>query len=198
MSWYEKLWQRLVDKFVDYWLEAAVVALATATGFYVKDWLFSPIPVWPIVIIIVVMMIIVMSHRLYKLRPRTFKQFEVFEKGLNVVWWVRRNPSDWSTSVFDPRCISDYTSNILDGPYCGVTTNSGELCLGHFYEKDSSQMSQQCSKCGRYVFVDEDKKPKRVKVTIPELKLVVLQELQNEIRRNKRLKRKWSFDLYAP
>lgn len=190
----QDLWQRFVNKFLDYWIGVVVVALASV-AIYAKDWLLKPIAMWPVVPAILVLIIGVLSVRLYRLNPKTFKPFPIRDVDLNAIWWVRNDPKDWTTVSFDERFPNSYTNGLLDGPFCGARRSNGDLCLGGFRGEDPTAL-ERCGNCNRGLFVDEEGTVQRVDVDIPDLKLRAIIALQRESRRGKRLGKNFSFGVF--
>ena len=194
MSWYKNLWARFVGKFLDYWLDVIVVALATAIGFYIKDWLFVTISVWPVVIALLLVVIVILVIRVYRLSPKSFVSFPVIDNDLDTSWWILNEPKEWIDLSFNHHPNS-YTDSLLDGPFCRTKRDSGDLCLGDFGRINDTSLSETCRVCRRSLFQDEDGEPKSVEISRSELKLVVIHAPQREARRGKKIKKNFSFGI---
>ena len=200
VTWYRKLWQRLADKFIDHWLDLIVIGVSAAVVLLAKDWLLTPIPVWSIVLVAGGPLISFLVVRLFKLRQKSFRSFRVFDTDLETICWVQNDPRHWIESTFDRNYPDTYTSSLLDGPYCGRIRENGDHCLGDFSrraesrrQRVDSELSDRCHICKRGLFEDEEGNPLKVKLSVPELKLLVIHALQREYRRGRKIRRDFRF-----
>ena len=201
MNWYKTLWQRLVDKFVDYWLDIIFVALAGAIIVYARDWLFTPVEMWPIAVVVLIVVIVVWSASLYKKRGKKFKPFPIMDGILNTIWWVQEDPRHWLETTIDPEVPTGYTDGLLDGPYCRTVRQDGEYCLGRFDRKNESTLALRCDTCNTGLFGKSQEEQDGVEysdVSASRMKLFVIHALQRENRRGRRIKRNFVFHSVGP
>ena len=193
MAWYIKLWQRLVEKFIDHWLSLIVVGASAAVFLLAKDWFLTPVSVWPIVLVVGGIVIVLLAVRLFKLRDQTYRPIRIFDTDLNTIWWVQTDPNYWIESILDRNHPDTHTDSLLDGPYCGRKRENGDHCLGDFSRRDDSELSDRCHICKRALFRGEDGQPHEVNLSVSHLKLLVIHALQREHRRGRRIRQDFTF-----
>lgn len=196
MTWLIQLWQRFLQKLLDHLISLSVIALVGAVVIFGRNWLFSPLPIWPVVPMTLLIATLALSFFLYRhRRRRTFTPFGVHETSMNLLWWVQHDPKHWVHDRLDPYSPT-HVDNLLDGPYCATKRDDGKPCLGRLISDEDETLRDKCIACGRGVFETLlGKNVAQSKVPLWQVKIAVLRALQRDARRGDPIRKGMQFNV---